>query len=428
MPDVVYSLLTNRRSFIILSPAELLLHFLQFYSEQFNFSQHVVAIHHAPGSTLTIQQVTGSPDQEGAPPSQPGKSRRFRAGPLCIQDPFELSHNVAKSFSHGSMTHLKKKLAISRDTLHKQLHLEATGGVSQTGARLLAVLDPDPASPEAGVAVSPKRSMLTRLLHFTPSRIASLLQRVESLRALGNGLEELDLSNLAIVRKLAAIVLKVLVLTLKQEVNMDCSPVCRGKSNTSGHVGDTCQIQHAAVAQQTHESVMLNPTPQLPSGGTQTPPTGMECDTVDCMELASEAVRKRQCVAAGAEAETPKRARLQPEPQTAVLELLLSEAEGAPETYHCTAYTTTWLHRRQARRETLQRPSAGAAVLPVPCEGPVLEFLLLVSDGGLAAVDRSSSPPLNTLFTVELQATRSLYSKDFAQFFAFFKKMVLYGY
>ena len=437
LSSVAYSL------FLILSPAELLLHFFQFYSEQFIFSRHVVAIHHTPGSSLTIQQAIDRSAQERAPTSVPGKSMWFKVGPLCIQDPFDLSHNVAKSFSHGSMAHLRKQFTIARDTLRKQLHLEAAGDVSQTGASLLAVLDPSQrdqgtaASPGVGLsgqaaAVSSER--LTRLLHFTPARIVSLLQRVDSLQLLGSSLQELDLSNLAIVQKLAAVVLKVLILILKQEVNIDCTPVHRNKSSgCAGSLLDTC---HVAVTQQTHESVTLDPTPQLPehtpppSGGAQAPPTAMECDTVDCEGLSSEAIRKRQYVVACAEAKNPKRARLQSEPQTPVLALLLSEAEGAAEAYCCTAYSTTWLHRRQARRQPLRHPgapSAEAAVLPVPTEEPVLEFLLATDENLAAAVDPSSSPPHSTLFTVELQATQSLYSKEFAQFFAFFKKVVLYG-
>ena len=422
---------------LVPSIAELLLHFFQFYSEQFNFSKHVVAIHHTPGSRLTIQQAIDKSARERAPTPVPGKGNWFKVGSLCIQDPFELTQNVAKNFSHGSMTRLKKQLTTARDTLRERLYLAVPGGMSQTEAGLLAVLDQDrkdtatAASSEVDlrgqdIAGSPERPLLTKVLHFTSAGIASLLQRVASLEALGSSLTELDLSNSAIARRLAAVVLKALTHFLKQEVNIDCTPV------HSGHTGallETFDTRHTSSTQQTqdHESEQA-PLTSDPSASPQAQPTDMECDTVDYVGLVSEAIHKRQCVVADADARNPKRARLQSEPQTLALDLLLGEAEGAALAYHCTAYSTTWVHRRQARRQTLQtprEPSTGAADLPVPTEKPVLEFLLLADDEKLVSMEPSNSPPLNCVLTVQLQATESLYSKEFALFFAFFKKLVL---
>eukprot|EP00731_Ephydatia_muelleri_P023562 Em0015g1145a len=88
------------------SPAILLAHFFHFYSEVFDLHTHCVTIHINPSRRLTIEEAMRLA-QESNPAC---RVSHFREGQLCIQDPFELSHNVAKSLSRDALVRLSIQL------------------------------------------------------------------------------------------------------------------------------------------------------------------------------------------------------------------------------------------------------------------------------------------------------------------------------
>lgn len=76
------------RVLLFRSSAELLVGFFKYYESEFDFATLVVSP--LEGRPLLISDVVEE--------VRKNYGKDFKVGPLCVQDPFELDHNVAAGF------------------------------------------------------------------------------------------------------------------------------------------------------------------------------------------------------------------------------------------------------------------------------------------------------------------------------------------
>ena len=96
----------------------LLKHIVDFYSSSFDFKSHTVAIH--TRETLDIKEAI-----ELSKPHIGDSSLTFKVGPLCVQDPIELSHNVSQNLMVPPLTNLQQKFSSASHLLHSMLSSES---------------------------------------------------------------------------------------------------------------------------------------------------------------------------------------------------------------------------------------------------------------------------------------------------------------
>ncbi len=411
--------------FVSLSPAELLHHFFDFYSAVFDYRRHVVAVHCPPATWLSIEdacRLAKTRKPEGARFCD-AKATKFVVSPVCIQDPFDLHHNIGKLFTKSMYKILEKRLKIAAYILHQELQKEANAESDEKGsimalfhrahyaqvASLLASLNPE----------------LSRVVVLTPDNVTRLLKRTDGLNRLVELVEQLELTNPETVRSLTIAVVRAMAVTLQQDLGFVCQPAEKQTDWLAG-----------------------GPTPSVPDGGVT---GGVSLGTVeaagDVLPEPGEAEMEGQSACHLEEEEGVRKKRQRPE-ETLVegtkkaklssgsaADLLLTAVAGMEDRYTCTAHSNCWLHRRTALRKLKkkQRQQAsgevGGAAPPslvslghsLPDLPPVLQFHLSSHD--LQAVDHAHIPEGGVL-AVKLTASDSLHASEFSSFFAYFKKIV----
>ena len=105
----------------------LLNHFVTFYSTTFDFKDTSV-------SSVSIQSSAILDIKSAIEVSKSHSSTNltgvFKVGPVCIQDPIELSHNVSQNLIIPPYTNLLQKFSAVSDLLQTLLSSEAVGGKS----------------------------------------------------------------------------------------------------------------------------------------------------------------------------------------------------------------------------------------------------------------------------------------------------------
>lgn len=399
-----------------LSAAELLLHFFEFYSEKFDFNVHVVAIHHPAPARLSKQEASSLACREHSDESTlQRKQAGLKITPICLQDPFELCHNVTKSLS--KVTFFQDMLTASKIILQEQLQLEkSVADSSDTGGNLFALFDH--AQYEWVASTLPAKGLdqkKSKYLMLNLNHVAGLLQRVSALKLLGERLRELDLTNQCLLEKLADVVMQALVAVMEEELKFRCEAETVDSSESSVECSSVMEL---GVERRTLQQLVAGETTQdIRSGG------DMEVDMVEGTSIAEECTRKRQRTEQHCEdthPEEPKRAKLFP--ASVALQLLSSAVKGT-EAYSCIAHTNTWLHRRKAQRE--QQRQGGASVIALsPAETPVLRFSLSSLNPASDEL-KGVSVPSETITIVKLMLKEPQQTTDFFNFFAFFKKLII---
>lgn len=347
------------------SAAQLLLHFFNYYTH-FSFSEKVVAIH-TPSPPL-ISNNSG------------GQSTGFRVSSLCVQDPFEQTHNVTKNMKASHLSPLRQAFESSEKILRHIMTNELTARqdvLSLFKQQTLPVPDKKRATGYSLDLDAATAGCLLLNTHYT---------------ALANRLSELDRSNGSVQCMLNHVLLQSLALLLQREFGFRV---------------------HAAEAQE--ESLPSIPCThpldlEVPAGKQrkrQRP--SEECEEV--MEIDEDL--------GGGEV---KRSRLSEQESAEQLLFRLAEGERAGYTVVCSAMEESWLHRRRKRREKerLGSASSGDAVPSTPTPTtttPCLSFTL------------TSIPTPTSLYlaTVDLCVTDPTYQQSFQQFFAVLKKWMLYS-
>ena len=368
----------------------------------------MVAVHYLAPARLTKEEVAHTAAGSTS-------KAKLKMTQLCVQDPFELSHNVTKSLP--KVAFFQDVLCVSRDILQEQLQLEST----TTGSGdLLALFDQT--RYQSITSKSSKAPKMLRYLMFTPLRVADLLQRVETLRPLRERFAELDLKNEQVRMKLAAVVVKVLLSILEEELKFVCEVQTMQSSEPSN-------VEHT-VGTFAMELSMEGVMPAVVAGDDvleekmeDGPHTVGEGGPF--VEEEDGGTRKRQPTEPGATLEEPKRARLSPAAPQA-LDLLNSAAAATDEgvkVYTCTALTNTWLHRRRAQRQQHQEEASLTTQPPPDPQGPMLQFSLSSHEPTASNLRGINMPP-GTITVVELGLGDPQQMADFAIFFAFFKKLI----
>ncbi|XP_019853366.1 PREDICTED: speckle targeted PIP5K1A-regulated poly(A) polymerase-like [Amphimedon queenslandica] len=161
------SLLPSKNSSSI---AELARHFFNFYSAVFSFSNHAVTVH--TPLLLTIQDAVQLSLQDPTHQESMTESGGMKISPLCVQDPFDLLHNVTKAVTPSTLNALveeMKQAVLVMDNL-----LSASPSLHNLGILSLFVCQ-TPTSPFS----SPEKSYKTTYqLHFSLKMIEKLVSKV----------------------------------------------------------------------------------------------------------------------------------------------------------------------------------------------------------------------------------------------------------
>ena len=394
--------------------AELLLHFFQFYAHQFVFSD-VVAIHCNPAKRLTSAEAIELAMTEYRHPTD--CSTPFRVAHFHIQDPLDLSHNLAKSLGHASLNIIKKHLKCACCILQEELQNEATpmegekGGTEATpmegekGGTEAVPMEGEKGGTEAAPMEEEKRkgnlfalfdhsrynskeslpsetpAIKPKLIKLNPAKMSCLLQKLDQFRPLASRLGELDLSNPGTVAKLNLIALRAMVALLEEMLSFTCVPLSTEESSGASlelSIGrssselsfpsdhDSSMAVGDPTPEADHDQVVGDPTPEADVVGDPTPeadPTMSIGSQVpaDSVELVESRKRHRSDPTdtsdlTPVETEDPKRVKLFP--HSPALDLLYAAAKGVSNAYTCSVYSTTWKHQRSQRRHQLHSPIA----------------------------------------------------------------------
>ena len=258
---------------------------------------------------------------------------------MCVQDPFELSHNVTKSMRPANLAQLQRAMRRSHQLLTDLLHQEQSLPTSRQDILQIfkpsAQLPPPPPS-TAGHSVELETAVLSRLLHNT--QFSGLEERVG----------DLDLGNSFVCQRLNHVVLHSLTHHL-QEV-----------------FGVRVQFQQQGVG-----AVAPGPPQRKP----------------ELLEMAPAGARKRERSVEEMEVEggelegaEVKRQKLEFEESADDLLLRLTERESLQSKAECVAMEDGWAggrrrRRRQQQREAGPAPSMTSSPTTVPC----LAFTVSVS-------------------------------------------------
>lgn len=399
-----------------------------------------MAIHCNPSTKLNVQLAIDLM-KKGMQTSDDPKSPFFRVSPFCIQDPFDLSHNVTKSLNQSSFVTLKQKLRTSYLVLREQLQGQ------QECARPSSLL-PLFGSEHTRVDIHREARSNLRILMFPPNRMSCLFEKVDAFRPLANRLHELDLSNSEVTRKLSFGVLKAILVILQQDLSFSCTATPEhihthsqpGDSSKQSIGDDVPQELSEELCRQEEEEMEVvsddskqpaEVAPQEPSAEEHPESTVPQVEEM-VSEESDDTSRKRQRSSQDEQfGETPKKAKVST--VTPALDVLRSalgdlKEEQIPNSYICTAYFNTWVHRRASSRQQERSNSTdsdlaasiGSLGQSLPEVAPLVQFSLSVT---METQPQGGTVPKNRV-TVKLAPCSSQYAPEFSTFFAFFKKLV----
>ena len=403
------------------SSAELFLCFLEYYAEKFPYFKCAVAIHcHSPplisqlnkGSAeppLSSHLNKGSAEQiESCMPlqtnddSSSNNHARFRESSLCVQDPFEHVHNVAKNMSKGPFTCFHQNLKSSYVKLKELFDAERAGEDAQDFFSLFLQ-----SCKSAFTSLKPP----SRNLSLTMDAMQYVLRRTAPYTELAHQLREIDVSNDHTRQLLSSVILSGLSSIVVNDFHFNASL--------------------EAVEQSIQEAQPHSPSPLiLPSHSSMQVKENNLCQQRKRKHPTKEneaGLGDSTSEGEHDKSEGNKRQKLA-ENVMPVDELLSQLSEGVQDSVVlCTAHTETWVHcrRRKREKERLSSPSNSISKAvsdladSLPSIPPCLVFTMALSE---PTVTGSSSE--NTL-TITFRAADVKYSHSFLQFFAFFKKWLL---
>lgn len=319
----------------------------------------MVAIHCPPDKTLTVNEATelSNQAQSGSKNEKVGK---FAVSvPLCVQDPFELSHNLLKSLSKLSFAKLTANMKSAATVLAQQIE-------SKEGS-LLEIFNTEHYK-NAAVRVVSAKSLL-KTLFFSKDDIAGLLGQIEELKELANRLDELDLSNKATLHSLCLVVLRALATRLETEMKFVISPVQTDEAMEEDD--DLEETKKDMEEDNDLEETKKDTEEEMVQEVSQTIEQPAVTKDVSMEEKAPDTHRKRQRSEAEEEEEDSLEAntsqgaedkvveeeikddvkRCKTESKVAALDLLQQlTSSGGAESYLCTAFENTWMSKRRNKR------------------------------------------------------------------------------
>ena len=335
---------------------------------------------------------------QASPSCVPQKnSRPLRVTPLCVQDPIELSHNVAKNVSHSTLETLKREMARSCVTMETLLR-----SVQSCDGGILHLLGNE-TTPSSGYSIA-KAPKGQQALYFAVSNICNLLNKTPPTMGVSDIIALVDTSSQYVKEKLSILIIKSLVHVLQNDLGFTCA---EATTTTNEARGLSLAITHPMQFPGTI------PGPLGSSDNTQIA-TKRSREDEDCHEDCDPPLVSRE----GGEVKRVKSFGTDAQSNAiALLERHCLTGDGGrlyPRSFLCTSFTNTWTHRRRFRRQNVAPPTGLAAT---PTETPLLQFTM------------TTAPNSNddVIVTVEFNVTENFgFMNEFLTFFAFFKKVVLF--
>ncbi len=341
--------------FCFVSAVSLLLQFFKFYSQQFNFAEHVVSIRSSREAGLTRREAVDHSVMAGVTPRA---MEDFILPDLVVQDPFDLAHNVTRALHPKDFKSLLNGLNRSYHLLKDLLARPASSRADQ-GTSLLSIFDDRFDAPLS----QPKGAIL-----FTLQRVASLLCQK------GGRHEMFDGMSAALAKELEETALS---LEVKERLGVA----------VFGELIHLLTTKYGFVCEESAESAKS----EEPGGA----PVGVRVEEGVEAGVSSEGGEQ----ANGASSRKRNRASIEedlPEELTAskrgkggdedlpsgVLQSLLTRlppSRGKGSCYICTVWEKTWASARRKRREALKavdmeqmdtKPSSPLTLSPEPGSGP----------------------------------------------------------
>ena len=335
----------------------LLNHFVSFYSTTFDFKDTSVSIQSS--ATLDIKSAI----EVSKSHSSTNLTRVFKVGPVCIQDPIELSHNVSQNLMIPPFTNLLQKFSAVSDLLQTLLS-EAVGSKS----------------------IDSNVDFLQMFKNTKPSI------KKTHFYAIDLNFEQASVINKFIPGQLLFEnqTMKSVITILEKELAFECT--CLSEIEETESIGsDDAVIDKATNLTDTIMAPASKPKPEIQRRGVKR----SLCDP----ELVMAAAKRRRM-------------------QDSISSVDSSISEGEAQIslqYQCKSTSNTWTNRRKMRRKAGGMESS---TIPVDYSHEPTEFIVTVltnvpGDAEIAA-------------RVLLVPTQSCGIKDFQIFFAFLKKHLLH--
>ena len=393
-----------------------------------------MTVHVNPTRRVTIEEAIHLAQRDNASV----KVSHFRPGQLCIQDPFELSHNVAKALSRDALI-----LLVGHCMLALQ-QLQACGD-SPSLLNLFSL-------GQLGGGRNEGEALLEKSVHLGLEDMASVFSGVQDqwpiLSHLSPVCGQLDHTGAEVRRRLSLVLLRAVALTLEHTLGFCCvalfgspgvspehcsaagsprvspehcgaagspgvSPEHYGEAGSPGVSPEHCGVAGNPLVSQEHCGAVGSGTHASSNEeGSSHTSVGSEDD----MELdvpSRDGVRKRQrdgpreevIREANESDDVSKRPRVVGSDAMATLSKAF---EGLASTYTCVAYGNTWVHRRQARRHRGVDPVVSGAT-------PVLSFTLTADSAGNEVGGAAE-------YGIRFTLMDSEHLSELHTFYAFFKK------
>ena len=394
------------KMFFVAVTGELLLHFFHFYSNIFEFSTDVVAIHAPSNQQLSITEAVEMSSAH-APSNLPDKLQTMKVSCLCVQDPIELSHNVTKSLNHRSLAVLREELARAYQIMQELHSPSATDTIRSLGVLSLF----------SSSECAHKQPKTSDILHFTLTSICSLLSKVPVLSPLVVTLPMLDLQSLYTVNKLHLVVLRALVCILETDLGFNClsqqfytdvSPLLTTSTSLEPRTQEDSNTNMASIiVGPSLQTEVISDRKRQRSDDDEIPSVLIENENTNDFKKSK-----------GQSSIGP----------ISILEqyCCMDNGHPFPSVIQCTAFTNSWTHRRKWRRQLASNPSSATNDL-TSTSIPILQFNLSIADPStLTSTERGGINHQETVVRILVKVSDGDKSADeFPNFFAFFKKLIL---
>ena len=371
--------------------AQLLLHFFNYFLAKFSFSVNIVTIH-------TLSHLC-----------LPYRGTGFKVSSVCVQDPFEQSHNVTKTMKIVHLNHMLQVMRSSQQTLKQLLNNEQQQTpVAPRPHDILSLFRP------SEMPATPNRANDEHLIELDISTASHLLHDTQY-TALEGRLEELDLTNLIIQHKLCYILVYSLAYHLEKEFDFEFRSIqdeetCdMTSSSVSIQDEETCDMTSSSVSIQDEETCDMTSSSVSIAGDNVSCSTQSrkrcraleeEDEMMDVEDRSDEGIIKRQRITGHAESSAEQ-----------VL-FSLTEGQRSDCRLECIAYEASWIDRRRKRRHPQTQSTQHKELKPC------LSFILS------ANINQHRMRGDGSLATFRLQLTDLNFQSAFHQFFAVCKKLL----
>lgn len=334
----------------------LLKNIVDFYASNFDCKNYAVAIHKR--ETLDIKGAI-----ELSKPHSTDSSWTFKVGPLCVQDPIELSHNVSQNLMVPPFTSLQQKFSSALHLLHSIISTEGDS-IDINSHFLQLFISTKPASAKKFHIYS---------IDLQHEQVAAINQHIPAQFSLEN----------KTVKSITAI--------LEKELAFECC--CISES-------DVESFPTTATSDDTLITDATLPSSEAKTGVQRTRSKRPLCDE-DLVIVAAKRPRLDDSISSDDSNKS----------------FLSAHEANISSQYLCKSTSNTWTNRRKMRRKVLAMETNAIQVdysyEPVEFTVTILTDVPSLSDSGMVA-------------RVLLVPAQSTNVKCFQTFFAFFKKHLLH--